>query len=146
MCSCLCFGLCEACSCLLCPIFQLWCVGLDFSSPVSASNVQSARSGASVWTFQVLFLPATSNLTALSRRFGLLKSCFYPQRPIFQLRRVILDLSSLIPASNVHSARSDSTVWTFQVHFLPETSNPPQSPINSPQLISVTNTGARKVI
>ena len=39
-----------------------WCVGLDFSSPVSASNVQSARSGASVWTFQVLFLPTTSNL------------------------------------------------------------------------------------
>ena len=122
------------------------CGDLDFVSAVSASNVHSARSSLLVWTFQVLFLPATSNLTALSRRFGLLKSCFYLQRPIFQLRRVILDLSSPIPARNVQSARSDSTVWTFQVHFLPETSNPPQSPINSPQLISVTNTGARKVI
>lgn len=48
-----------------------WCVGLDFSSPVSASNVQSARSGASVWTFQVLFLPTTSNLSISSRCFGL---------------------------------------------------------------------------
>ena len=97
---------------------------LDFVRHVLACYVQSPGTGASVWTFQVLFLPATSNLTTLARRFGLLKSCFYPQRPIFQLRRVILDLSSPIPARNVQSARSDSTVWTFQVHFLPETSNP----------------------
>lgn len=97
---------------------------LDFVRHVLACYVQSPGTGASVWTFQVLFLPATSNLTTLARRFGLLKSCSYPQRPIFQLRRVILDLSSPIPARNVQSARSDSTVWTFQVHFLPETSNP----------------------
>ena len=109
MCSCLCFGLCEACSCLLCPIFRLWCVGLDFSSPVSASNVQSSGSGASVWTFQVLFLLLTSNLPALVRRFGLFKSCFCPQHPICQSRHAVLDFQE----SNSTKKSNPSTLLAF---------------------------------
>lgn len=65
-----------------------WCVGLDFSSPVSASNVQSARSGASVWTFQVLFLPTTSNLSISSRCFGL---------SVIQFHQKVQSIDSSIP-------------------------------------------------
>lgn len=80
-----------------------WCVGLDFPSPVSASNVQSARSGASVWTFQVLFLPTTSNLSISSRCFG---------------------LSAIQFLHKVHSVNLVTLFWTFRNPI------PPKSPIH----------------
>lgn len=64
---------------------------LDFVRHVLACYVQSSGSGASVWTFQVLFLLLTSNLLALVHRFGLSKSCFCPQHPICQSRHTVLD-------------------------------------------------------
>ena len=64
---------------------------LDFVRHVLACYAQSSSSGASVWTFQVLFLLLTSNLLALVRRFGLSKSCFCPQHPICQSRHTVLD-------------------------------------------------------
>lgn len=62
-----------------------WCVGLDFSNPVSAGNVQFDRSGSTFWTSQVMFLPTTSNIPAPTRHFGPFKSHSCQKRPICSL-------------------------------------------------------------
>ncbi len=108
------FGLFKSCFFRQRPIFQHWLTRLDFSSLVSALYVHSTRSGLPVWTFQVPFLPVTSILLALACQFGPFKSHSCRQRPIFQLRRVILDLSSSLPASNVQSpSKSNQFTTTY---------------------------------